>query len=104
MFHHVMQHMNLSHAFCSPFALSPIPQTDALVDPADPLRFKVIVRTARSMEYMYPCEPDMTQLLREGGTDLLASSAAGGSSGGAGSGGGGGGEGTPTGTCTVFHD
>lgn len=35
---------------------------------------KLIVRTtSRQVEYMYSCEPDMTQLLREGGTDLLTS-------------------------------
>jgi hypothetical protein len=41
------------------------------MDPHDTHRFKLIVRSSRTVEHMYPAEPDMTQLLREGGTDGL---------------------------------
>jgi hypothetical protein len=44
---------------------------DAQMDPHDTHRFKLIVRSSRTVEHMYPAEPDMTQLLREGGTDGL---------------------------------
>jgi hypothetical protein len=44
---------------------------DAIADPNDCQRFKLVVRSSGTVKHMYPAEPDMTQLLREGGTDSL---------------------------------
>lgn len=44
------------------------------MDPHDVHKLRLTVRSQREVEYMYPCEPDLSQLLREGGTDTLLAS------------------------------
>lgn len=41
------------------------------MDPHDPQKFRIIIRSTGEVEHMNPAEPDMAQLLREGGTDSL---------------------------------
>ena len=45
------------------------------MDPNDNHKFKLIVRSTGIVKHMYPAEPDMTQLLREGGNDSLTEAA-----------------------------
>lgn len=54
---------------CTPFCV-----VDAQMDPHDVHKFRVTVRSQREVEYMYPCEPDLSQLYREGGSDTLLAS------------------------------
>lgn len=46
-------------------------KTDAQIDPKDASKFKLIVRSTGTVQHMYPVEPDMLQLLREGGMEGL---------------------------------
>lgn len=48
--------------------------TDAQIDPHDCQKFRIIIRSTKEVEHMNPAEPDMAQLLREGGTDSLLES------------------------------
>lgn len=41
------------------------------MDPDDRLKFKLIIRSTRAVEHMYPAEPDLSQLLRENGNDSV---------------------------------
>ena len=39
------------------------------MDPHDCHKFKIIIRSSRTIDYMYTAEPDLAQLMREGGLD-----------------------------------